>query len=54
MLPDLTQYPYVAIDTETTGLDWKRDRIFGIAVTTPERSYYWDIREDAHLSLIHI
>ena len=43
--PDLTQYDYVAIDTETTGLDWKRERMFSFAVTTPESSYYYDIRE---------
>ncbi len=49
MLPSLSDYPYVAIDTETTGLDWKRERIFGIAVTTPESSHYFDIREEAHV-----
>lgn len=44
--PDLHNYPYVVIDYETTGLKWWRDKIFGIAIATPDgKSGYWDIRQ---------
>jgi len=47
MFPELSKYPYVCIDVETTGLKWWEDTIFGIALFTPDgHSYYWDIREE--------
>ena len=33
-----------AIDTETTGLKWWEDRLFGISIAVPEFSGYWDVR----------
>jgi DNA polymerase I-like protein with 3'-5' exonuclease and polymerase domains len=44
-LIDLTRYHAVAIDTETTGLHWPRDEMFGFSVTVPGWSEYYDIRE---------
>jgi len=45
MFPDLTGLKKIAIDVETTGLSWHEDEIFGIAITTCDRSYYWDTRD---------
>jgi DNA polymerase I-like protein with 3'-5' exonuclease and polymerase domains len=36
----------VAIDTETTGLHWKRDQIFGFSISHPEGGFYYDIRRN--------
>lgn len=47
MYPRLSEYNYIAIDTETYGLHWWKDGIFGIAISTPDdKDYYWDIREN--------
>lgn len=44
--PDLTRYPVVCLDLETTGLHWWKDKIFGIAISLPDgRDYYWDVRD---------
>lgn len=44
--PDISRYPFVVLDYETTGLRWHRDRIFGIAIATPDgKSGYWDVRQ---------
>lgn len=50
-LPEnLHQYPYVVIDYETTGLSWFKDKIFGVAIATPDgKSGYWDLREDSNV-----
>lgn len=46
MFPRLTDYPVVAVDTETTGLRWWADRIFGISIAAPDgNSWYWDVRK---------
>lgn len=42
----LSQYPVIALDTETTGLNWPADGMFGFSVTTPEWSQYHDVRHD--------
>lgn len=45
--PDITRFDVVAIDTETTGLDWNKDRVFGVAISTPDgNDYYWDVRKE--------
>lgn len=49
MYPELGNFPYVAIDVETKGLDWKDDYqgVFGIAIATPDgNTYYFDVRKD--------
>jgi DNA polymerase I-like protein with 3'-5' exonuclease and polymerase domains len=44
-LPDFARMPWVAVDSESTGLLWWKDRAFALAVATPElRSYYFDFR----------
>lgn len=44
--PNLKLFNHFALDTETTGLDWHKDKIFGVSISTPdERDYYWDLRE---------
>jgi DNA polymerase I-like protein with 3'-5' exonuclease and polymerase domains len=46
-VPRLSEFPVIAIDTETTGLHWWKDKVFGISVSTPGgQDWYWDIREE--------
>jgi DNA polymerase I-like protein with 3'-5' exonuclease and polymerase domains len=51
LLSELHRYPLVAVDVETTGTHWYRDRLFGVAVAVAAedgshmRSGYWDIRD---------
>jgi DNA polymerase I len=43
---ELNSFPYLAIDSETTGLRYPLDRAFGVSMATPDgQSYYWDLRE---------
>lgn len=42
--PTLSDYPVVFLDTETTGLNWWQDRIYGISISVEDRDFYWDIR----------
>lgn len=42
--PNIRGFDAIAIDVETTGLKWYKDEIFGIAISTPEDDYYWDVR----------
>lgn len=42
---DLNHFQVIALDTETTGVDWLRDKMFSFAISTPDgRDHYWDIR----------
>jgi DNA polymerase I-like protein with 3'-5' exonuclease and polymerase domains len=44
--PDLRRYRHVAYDTETTGLDYPVDRVFGFSIATPDgHDCYYDIRQ---------
>lgn len=44
--PDLRKYPYWAFDTETTGLNYPRDRAFGASFAAPDgQTWYFDLRE---------
>lgn len=46
--PELSRFPYFSMDFETTGLHFWKDKIFGIAVSTPDdRDHYFDTRSDA-------
>ena len=45
--PDLHRFPYFAYDTETTGLQYLKDRVFGFSISTPDgKDYYYDIRDN--------
>lgn len=50
-LSELHRYPLVAVDVETTGTYWYRDRLFGVAIAACAEdgsgmvSGYWDIRD---------
>lgn len=47
MYPELHKFPYFAYDTETTGLQYRRDVVFGFSISTPDGAdYYYDIREN--------
>lgn len=42
-----SEAPYIAFDTETTGLHWPTDKAFGFSVATPDGSTcYYDIRHN--------
>ena len=45
MFPRIENVPIAAIDTETTGLSWWKDRAFGISIAVPGQAWYWDVRE---------
>ncbi len=45
--PTLANYPYIAIDTECTGLEWWKHRMFGVSIAVPDgTTYYYDIRQE--------
>lgn len=35
----------IALDSETTGLKWWTDDIFGFSVSVGDKDYYWDVRD---------
>jgi len=44
--PELRNFDRIAIDSETTGLQYMADKAFGFSVSTPDgKDYYWDLRE---------
>ena len=44
--PNLANYPRFGFDTETTGLRYKIDKVFGFSIATPDgMTWYFDIRE---------
>lgn len=45
--PDIRGWQYVVYDTETTGLQWWKDKVFGVSITSPDgASFYYDLRVD--------
>ena len=44
--PNLLRFSKIAFDTETTGLNYPVDRVFGFSISTPRSDFYVDIRED--------
>ncbi len=46
MFPNLSHKPLLAVDTETTGLHWWKDKIFGFSVSDAENDWYFDIRRE--------
>lgn len=42
--PNIRDQP-IALDTETTGLKWWSDEVFGVAISTKSGDYYWDVRD---------
>ena len=48
MFPRIDKEAAVIIDTETTGLHWWKDRVFGISIALlgQEGGHYWDVRND--------
>jgi len=55
-LSQLREYPLVAIDVETSGLHWYRDKMFGIALSVWDgeriHSGYWDIRNQKNAGVM--
>lgn len=46
----LSDFPYFAYDTETTGLIYPADKAFGYSISTPDgNSVYYDIREQPEM-----
>lgn len=46
MFPNLSKYDVIALDTETTGVYYPKDRAFSVGIATPDGlTYYWDFRE---------
>lgn len=45
-LSEILKHKIIAIDTETTGLKRKLDKPFGISLSTKDKDYYWDLREN--------
>lgn len=35
----------IALDTETTGLKWWSDRVFGVSISVVGEDFYWDVRD---------
>lgn len=47
MMISLSNCPVIALDTETTGLHYPKDRAFGFSISTPDgQSFYYDIRHE--------
>jgi len=45
--PNISECRYISYDTETTGLSWWKDKVFGVSICTPDgEGYYFDIRKD--------
>ncbi len=44
--PNVTKYDTVAVDTETTGLKWWENKMFAFSLSTPDKNYYYDIRDN--------
>lgn len=45
MFPEIHRFPYMAIDSETTGLKYPIDKAFGMSISTPDgKDYWWDFR----------
>jgi DNA polymerase I len=48
--PSLSEYPWVVVDTESTGLQWWKDEAFGVAISLPDgNDYYYDLRDEENL-----
>lgn len=46
-VPDIHRFPHFALDTETTGLQYKVAKVFGVSISTPDgEDYYWDTRNE--------
>lgn len=46
--PDIDRWDYTVLDTETTGLQFWKDRVFGVSITAPDdTSFYFDLRTDS-------
>lgn len=46
-VPQLHKFGRFALDTETDGLQYKRNKVFGLSISTPDgEDYYWDIRHE--------
>lgn len=49
-IPSIHSFPYFALDTETTGLQYKEAKVFGISISTPDgNDYYWDVRNEPNI-----
>lgn len=45
--PDISSWPYVVYDAESSGLKWWSDKMFGFSICAPDgTAFYYDIRMD--------
>lgn len=46
--PDIDRWEYVVLDSETDGLRWWKNKVFGVSVVAPDDTgYYYDLRVDS-------
>jgi len=46
-VPQIHRFDRLALDTETTGLQYKEAEVFGVSISTPDgNDYYWDTRNE--------
>lgn len=48
-IPYINIEPFIALDTEGDGLHYPRNKAFGVSISTRDKDYYWDLRDEPHM-----